>query len=533
MDTLTVFREQRAQLEASTRALTGTGATWITRGPRDTVPARKVLDTVRAAGVPGFDALSETTRLLLASPDPIAAATALRIDPNVVPFLTVPTGRFTPSAVSPHRMFDVPFFAGVPGPPIPIDEFKSLMVIHSAVLDDPARTYDACTNTGTPGGVWTFGHLIQELSLGSGLTPEQFLMQWLTTWQFPQPVNGVLVDDPARGVSMQGLIADWHALSGSTLNVNYFPARLLAIVNRPDLADKIGYGAAGTAGEARFVFGLGQIGVDGECRVQDFTVILEYGVKGGSCSAVKSWHQRWKNLALWPAGSAGYRNALQAITLDFTEAGTNPAQSPNQSSLNQLRTNEGALYGIWQLREFTLRPPGDAAGAGTLGLVTVKQTPDGQFRHAPLLAQYLLAAEGDILADKHVVPEKFPTALDAFLGGFINSTEPDISTYWSADLSGLSNPFETRRKFSLATCDACHGGETGTFFTHIGVRGQRNLGSSTALSKFLLGTSPVVVPESGEPHLYQDLKEREQRMSDILTTPCFNLMAIKRLSTVH
>jgi hypothetical protein len=430
-------------------------------------------------------------------------------------------------------MFGVPFFTGIPQavPLVPIDEFRSLMVVHTNVLDDPVRTFDGCTGTGTPGGVWSFGHLIREMSFGSGMTPEDFLMDWLNNWNDPHDVNGFLVDDASRKVKLQKLIADWQTLSGASLDVDYFPARLLAIANRPDLADKVGYGTGGTAGEARFVFGLGNI-ANGECRIQDFTVIFEYAIKGGTCTSVKNWQQRWKNLDLVPLGSAPYRAALELITQSFTEHGTNPSQIPNQSSLGQLRTNDGLLNSLWQLREFRLRPPGGDGVAGTLGPVTIKQTPDLQFRNTPVLAQFLQASEADILADKHVVPNAFPITLDPFLGA--SAIIEEGLSMWTTNLSALAEPSETRRKFSLNTCNACHYDETGTFFTHVGSRGQRNLGESPSLSKFLTGTGPNFhVPVTGESHLYDDLEEREVRMAEILSASCFNLMVTKKASFSH
>ena len=525
-DTTAAFREYQRQLDASTRALTS-GTAWITRGPRDTVTATKALQELRAAGIAGFDNLAARTSAVVSASTPMAAARALGVDPTVTAFITKSTTRSHPAALSPDRVLGVPFFSRVPLPSVPIDEFKSLMVIHPSVLEDPTRSYDACTSTGTPGGVWSFGHLMRELSEGTGLTPEDYLLQWLGTWQAPQVVNTFSVFDAPRAVSMQSLIADWQALSGATLNVDYFPARLLAIVNRPDLADKIGYSVGGSAGEARFVFGIGRINFQGNCEVGEFTVIFEYAIQGGSCSAVKAWHQRWKNLDQYGLGSGAYRAALAAITQDVTESGVQPGQLPNQSALSQLRTNDGMLVGKWQLREYRLRAANDPAGPGTLGLSTVKQTPDAQFRQSSVLSAYLLANESDILKDQHVVPETFPTAAEPFLGAHIKLLEPEAGSTWFTNLSGLANPSETRRKFSLATCDACHNAETQTIFTHIGFHGGRPMGSAPQLSKFLTGTPPM------NGHVYNDLKERRQRMSNILSASCFDLAAVKMLPMAH
>jgi hypothetical protein len=538
MDIRATFKQERAALVSSSEALTGDGKAWVRRGPRDNVPAETAWLGIQAAKLPGFDKLADRTRVLQSTDDPFEAAKRLGVDFKITPFMIWPTARFVPPAKSPHRMFDVSFFPGFfrKPPPIPIGQSVSLMITNVGVVEDVARTYDACTNTGTPGGVWSFGHLMRELSENTGLTPEDFALQWLANWQSPQTVNGWLIDEPARAAQLQTRIIDsWQRLSGPTLNVDKFPARLLAIVNRPDLADRIGYGKSGSAGEGRFAFGLLEKPVGGgACNFLSFTVIFEYGIKGGSCSAVKTWHQRWKDLEANPTGSAAYNAALEAITLDFTEAGTNAAQLPNQSSLNQLRTNEIALGTPWQLREFKLRPAHDAVPAGMLGLVTTAQTPDGSVNGTTTLAQYLVDDESDILNDRHVVPETYPTALDPFRGARSHVANSFTTVFWNTDLTALADPAETRRKFSLNTCNGCHGGETATVFTHLGQGGRRAMGNQAERSDFLTGGNPFFnVPVTGGSHLYDDLEEREAKMSDILTASCTKLLAHKRPPFAH
>lgn len=170
--------------------------------------------------------------------------------------------------------------------------------------------------------------------------------------------------------------------------------------------------------------------------------------------------------------------------------------------------------------------------AGLLDLVTVKQTPDDSLNGSATVAAFMGAFEADILGDRHVVPERFPGILDRFLGARSNLLFPPSDKFWSAPTSGLSNPAETRRKFSLGTCNACHGGETNTFFTHIGATGMRNPGSPAALSGFLTGTT-VTIPVTGGTHVYSDLAEREVAMSNILTHSCARLLGMRRLPFVH
>ena len=542
LDTVAEFAALTPQLRASVDAVRGQSqAKFVRRGPRDIVPVRDAIEQWRVKS-PGLfatlrDSVDQAVKLLEFR-DPLLAARALNIDLARTPFLVIPGPQLDPKArIKLLHLFDVPIVPVFPfppaGPPVPIDQARSLMVVAPTVVEDPGRTFDACTGAGTATGAWSFGHLMRELAFGTTLSAEDFALLWLSNWSIAQEANGWIVNETVRAAELQTRVIDsWQRLSpGGVLNVDFFPARLFAIVNRPDLADKIGYGTAGNAGEGRLVFGLMEKPLIGACSSLRFTVIFEFGVKGGSCSAVKAWHQRWKNLDTLVLGSAPYNAALELITRDFTEHGTNPSQLPNMSSLNQLRTNENALDFVWQLREFRLQPIGASVPAGLLDLVTVKQTPDDSFNGTGALGAFLLAKEDDIVNDRHVVPDRFPLVLDRFLGARSNAPVP--SGFWNPlSLAGLTDPAEARRKFSLATCNACHTGETGTFFTHIGSAGTRALGSPAALSPFLTGID-ITVPVTGGIHHYEDLAERQTAMSNILTRSCFSLLGIRRLPFVH
>ncbi|AZO00707.1 hypothetical protein EJ066_28375 [Mesorhizobium sp. M9A.F.Ca.ET.002.03.1.2] len=507
----------------------------IRRGPRDIVTTAAAASDAELKMVGPLNEARkglEWARGLRDSqdPDPLRAAQGLEINIGTTPFLRLPGPRFhelLPQRFRVEYLFDFPIFPGFP-PPLPtaIDHERSLLITATDVVEDSARSFDACSGLGSPGGAWSFGHLMRELANGTGLTPEEFTRHWLSSWQIPQEANGWIVTEPARAMRLQSLVIDnWRALSpGGVFNVDYFPARLLAIVNRPDLADRIGYGTAGSAGEGRLVFGLVYHDpASNSCNPMNFTVIFEYGIAAGSCMEVKAWHRRWKDLDQFTVGSAAYNQALESITRAVTDHGSNPGQLPNMSSLSQLRTNETVLSVPWQLREFRLQQD------GLLDLVTVKQTPDNQFNSSAILRTYLGINEAAILDDRHVVPERFPTMFDRFLGAVSNT---DVSSYfwWVPNPSStLADPLETRRKFSLATCNGCHSGETATQFTHIGTR---DMATPAQLSGFLLGED-ITVPQGGGTHHYEDLTEREIAMSNLLGRSCLLLLGFRRLPFVH
>ena len=116
LDIQATFKLERAALASSSDALTGDGRAWVRRGPRDTVPANAAWQSIRAAGLPGFDNLPERTRRVLSAKDAHEAARLLGVDYRSTPFMVWPTARF----LSPRRLFGVSFLTGLPAPPPPI-----------------------------------------------------------------------------------------------------------------------------------------------------------------------------------------------------------------------------------------------------------------------------------------------------------------------------------------------------------------------------------------------------------------------------
>jgi hypothetical protein len=428
---------------------------------------------------------------------------------------------------------------------IPVDEtlkHNSLMVTAPSVVTDPSRTFDPCTSTGTPGGAWTFGHLITEMtnSGATGITPENFLLNWLTSWQSLHSVNG---DDLAARTNITTIINDWHTLcggSGAPLDVNKAPFKLLAIVNRFDLKGISGYGG-GNAGEGRFVF----CATNSACVPRfplPFLVIFEYGVNKKTCTTIRNYAQQWTDLAGITLGSPGYNAALQAITDQFVLRNTNPAK-PNGSSLNQIRTNEIALAGPWELREFNI----DASSHFLINVTTKRepQIPYNSLGGAADVAKinafgdFVNANEPTVTADQMDIPESLLIGgvLTPFLGAKAHTLNP-TTFHWDATTStaspGFITSFDARHHISLNTCSGCHGGETNTGnFTHVGL--PFNPATGATLSKFLTGDppfsgTPFVVTDRANrppptPHDWEfnDLERRGRFLSDFLSIPCFKI----------
>jgi len=417
--------------------------------------------------------------------------------------------------------------------PVAHDEMRSLMITDPDVTADSTRTFDVCDvdgdgSLGNVNGAWSFKTLITNMA--NGVNAQQFTHAWLRKWMADQTVNSFTI--PARP-NIQNFFPGWDGFNFSTLDMNNLPFRLLAIVNRIDLAKTTAYGQSNNPGEIRFVFGLvdpnnsscvsGNLG-----STRQMTVIFEYGDVSSLCDDLKTRANQWISLSSLALGSPAYNSALQNITDDVTLANAAPSK-PNGSALNQLRTNEIALSFPWQLREFVI----DQVSSDLIP-ATVKQTPDPDlFRFgSATTAEYMEQNANNILCETNAVPESF--AGSAFLG---SHTDYGFGTIWNAPTDpgllpasipschktniSLGTPTvqgELRHKLSLNTCDDCHAGETNTTFTHV-----KPTTFPTALSGFLTG---IVVPDPvGEPvsREFNDLERRGQSMESLAVKSCLGI----------
>jgi hypothetical protein len=359
---------------------------------------------------------------------------------------------------------------------------------------------------------------------------------------------------PARTV-IKNFFPGWNPADPTTLNMNRLPFRLLAIVNRMDLAGASFYGQPASArkSETRFVFGLVDVNtctLPGNTNAaRRMTVIFEYGDPVSNCVGLQSRAQSWINLSSIALPSAAYNNALQAITDTVTLPNAGAIfGKPNGSALDQLRTNEIALQPPWQLREFGLSLP-----FSSLQSATIKQTPDFtnfRFLTSPqtaLTAQYwqdgVIGNPDAILCETYQVPDVYSgtpfigTHTDYGQGQFWDATTtiagmmgppgtPGQPSCWKSNVSSINFPTkagEVRHKFSLNTCDDCHSGETNTLFTHVDP-----VTSPSQLSSFLTGAigvnaNPVNDP-AGEPvqRSFSDLSRRGQSLEN-QAQGCFSL----------
>jgi hypothetical protein len=361
---------------------------------------------------------------------------------------------------------------------------RELMIRHLGVVEDATRTRWTGSLTDPKDGAWTFGRLMTNMAGAND--PEVFVRNWLSRWETNRTVNGFTV--PARTAIRSQVINSWPKLANGELDLKKAPMRLLAIVNRMDLRNL----RAGNAGEGRFVFGV----TDGAGNPLSFTVILEYKLPATTATEANEWAQQWHALGAMTPGTATYNDALQKITDRFAKRGAAPAK-PNGSAIGQVRTNEIALAGPWELREFRLNANGQLVQS------TVAQSPSPSLRTSGRLARWINANETAIVEGRHVVPLKFEDL--PFRGG---NALTDFSSWNPA---GVKNP-EARHLLAVNTCDGCHGGETSTSFLHVSNRAK---GQIASLSGFLTGTT-VSDPVSGKSRTFNDLARRKTDFSSLL-----------------
>jgi len=143
----------------------------------------------------------------------------------------------------------------------------------------------------------------------------------------------------------------------------------------------------------------------------------------------------------------------------------------------------------WNYRSFALADE-------SLVNVALFQSSDIRDQRSPDLISWVNQNQDDILADRHRVPLEL-------LGGDTRNLD------WTG--RGFEDPIEVRHHFALATCNGCHGGETGTEFIHID---RRRRGEPTVLSDFLTGET--IVDPGGQMRTFNELARRADFLRDLL-----------------
>jgi len=344
---------------------------------------------------------------------------------------------------------------------ITVDPDKELTVQDLSAIDDPIRALDPCVAAEEPLPPWSFGKMMQIAAEQAGAPDAPaFVRNWLDTWAVEQVVNGHLLEP----VPIDEFVTrPWLAASGGErLDLGRAPFRLLAIVNRIDVGEfRIEYGAT-----------------DLFCEPIQFWVIFEFELPTQSSNDLRAIAEQWHALGVLPFGEE-YNAALQSITDQLTSGRlTNVNTVEVEASLDE-----------WNYRSFALADE-------SLVNVALFQSPDIRDQRSPDLISWVNQNQDDILADRHRVPLEL-------LGGDTRNLD------WTG--RGFEDPIEVRHHFALATCNGCHGGETGTEFIHID---RRRRGEPTVLSDFLTGET--IVDPGGQMRTFNELARRADFLRDLL-----------------
>lgn len=379
---------------------------------------------------------------------------------------------------------------------------KSVYIIDLSVVEDRTRTLLANPATSNPDGAWTFNKVMQNLAntAATGVSTEDFTLNWLQTWlKQNNTVNGdVLTVKP--GIST--VINAWPKVAGTQkLDMKKSPFKLLAIVNRLDLMENPIFSSKDNGGELRFVFGLMQNNRPVSC-----VIIFEFGVnKKGT--ELKKYADKWTKLSTLTVGQPEYNSLLQEITDDVTAAGKNPSK-PNSSNLNQLRTDEIAFGGSWELREFNIN-----STSHLLENVTIKQEPASKFNSdaamKTLLHNYVSKNEAAIEKNQYKIPQQFEGT--NMLGGFSNFPNGGV---WGDAQGQFLKSNKARFIISINTCSGCHLNEVGTpGFLH---NQNAAFNSITSLSGFIRGKNfAKPLGTSTEDFEFTDTRQIKRSFNDL------------------
>jgi hypothetical protein len=362
-------------------------------------------------------------------------------------------------------------------------EYRDLIVI------DPALVNGELASNANPDAPWSFRRQMSWLA-GDDADSLEFTRAWLESWAIDYAVGPELAPVVPRQRVLEELVEPWldrRPMAESSYGPPPAgagwagaPFRLLAIVNRVDLAD----GACdGRAGELRYVYAA----LDpATAQPLDATLIIEIPYPESRPAA--DWARAFGELFFLEADA--YTAALARLTTEVAEA-ADPLRA-------RVRTNDVAFapdgFG-WELREF--RPELDA-GRVELAPAPLELTPRADADPARL-ADYVFENDG-ALRGTAATGSPLPAALQA---GAAEVGSADFS--WS-----VPGADETLREaFSRQTCNGCHGGDSQTLpFQHVAPAFTAD--GPARLSRFLYD------PEAEE----DELGRRAFRLEELAATEC-------------
>jgi hypothetical protein len=335
--------------------------------------------------------------------------------------------------------------AGPPAscPNVAVARFKELLIVESTVVGDSRADNRAADRP------WSFRARMEALAgdaAAAGPLVDAWLEQWKSLQEVPAsaaPGAAQLAITPRPGVdealrcpwlqrSPEALCTNGCATCGSRrLDLGAAPFRLLAIVNRADLATAGACGRDG--GELRFVYGA--LAPDGLTALP-LTVIFEYQLALQGDESLRDWAAAWHEL-----GAAKLDPSFAARLVPVVARGL------GRATLRRVLTNEvafGQRDGLpWEMREFV--PAQTDAGVVRLIEVATAQTPRLTLGSSPELGQWIDDNASSVLAGDNRLDARFLAA---------SAPLPTPGFAWQT----LARDPVVNAAFNHNTCNGCHGG---------------------------------------------------------------------------
>ena len=352
----------------------------------------------------------------------------------------------------------------------------------------PAATLPAATGKGS----WAFPALVRRSFGLVGVDKESQVLAYFKHW-----TDGLIINPGLslawRSVSPQSA----HTGSGDSRSLGSLPVRLLAVVNRLDLAG-LGSGtrnddrappdcpdSMACGAEFRFVYGSAP-----EWGTERYSLILEFVLPPLTKKDFKDLAAEWNGL-IDPGSTDGFRNGLERVLGDCFARMSGVSQGG--APLIRIRINSGD--GPWRFEEYHVTKKGlmkyplaREPNPGTTGAPCIQGGP---------LEKFAADNESRVLLSTYDWPGAHCPA-PGIATCLIQLTKPPAV---ALTLAGASKKDALRYALSINSCSGCHGPETrsvttmkGSDFNFEQIR-NRASGAPSELSSFLTGDSQAF----GEP----------------------------------
>ncbi len=328
-------------------------------------------------------------------------------------------------------------------PDVAVARFKELLII------DPSVVGDSRADNASVDHSWSFRARMEDIA-GDAAAAGPLVDAWLEQWKSLQsvPVSATpgaaqLAITPRPGVDgalrcpwlqrspANGCTDDCYTCGARRLDMTAAPFRLLAIVNRTDLAT--GGACDGDGGELRFVYGASA--ADGSSTLP-LTVIFEYRIALSNGESLRDWAAAWHELGAADLGPSFAARLAPVV-----------AHGLERATLRRVLTNEVAFGQSaalpWEMRQFEAAQTD--AGVVQLAEVSMSQTPRLTVGSSPELGRWIDDNASSVLAGDNKLDARFLAA---------SAPLPTASFAWQT----LASDPAVNAAFNQNTCNGCHGG---------------------------------------------------------------------------